>query len=73
MTQDQLAKVNEYLDTIGIENVKNIVVIADGATNGDVVRQLFKPHVILKEPGLIQETYNFDEEWWNKSYTGEKE
>lgn len=85
MTQEQIAKVNEGLAAIGIENVKNIVVIADGATNGDVIKSILHPykiceyeysvHVYMTEEDFWKSNYiiNCSTSWWKKSYTGDEE
>jgi len=85
MTQEQLAQVNEGLDAIGIENVKNIVVIAHGATNGDVIKIILHPykiceyeysvHVYMTEEDFWKSNYiiNCSMSWWKQPYTGDEE
>ena len=45
MTKEQLREVNKSLGEIGLENVQNIVLIKNGATNGDIIKGLYLGHV----------------------------
>ena len=51
--------------------INNSIPIYDNATNGDVIRTLFKPnHVKRTDDNVIVENYDFDKEWWNSLYKG---
>ena len=41
MTKEQLREFEKDLIKTGLENVKNIVLIKNGATNGDVIKELY--------------------------------
>ena len=42
--------------------------IPDNATNGDVIKTLFKPNWIRRMDDVVREEYEFDEVWWNAPY-----
>jgi hypothetical protein len=45
------------------------VEIPDNATNGDVIRTLFKPtHIEKTDDNVIVENYDFNKDWWNLPY-----
>ena len=49
--------------------INNGTPIPDNATNGDVIKAMFKPnHVERTEDNVIVEEYMFDKEWWNVPY-----
>lgn len=41
MTKEQLREVERDLVKTGLENIQNIVLIKNGATNGDVIKGLY--------------------------------
>lgn len=71
MTEEQLKDVNKTLDCLGVENVQNIILIKHGATNGDIIKAIFKCMVIAIANGkvYVEKIYfPFDEDWWNAPY-----
>ena len=48
--------------------IANGIPIPDNATNGDVIRALFKPNWIRRIDDVVREEYEFNEVWWNASY-----
>ena len=50
--------------------VHNGTPIPDNATNGDVLKALFKPNRVerIDEYDVIVENYDFNEDWWNSPY-----
>lgn len=79
----------EVFDTIWEQEKVNAIVISKGATNGDMIKLLFQnflfipceKHNLLQmllyednenQKGLIT-SIEFDLDWWNSSYEGEKE
>ena len=48
--------------------IANGTPIPDNATNGDVIRALFKPNWIRRMDDVVKEEYEFDEVWWNAPY-----
>ena len=48
--------------------IKNGTPIPDNATNGDVIKALFKPNWIRRMDDVVREEYEFDAEWWNAPY-----
>ena len=51
-----------------IDRVKEGIIIPDNATNGDVIKTLFKPNWIRRMDDVVREEYEFDAEWWNAPY-----
>ena len=68
MTSEQLIEVNKGIEEWGLENVKNIILIKSGATNGDVIKALFKPNWIRRMDDVVIEDYEFNADWWNAPY-----
>ena len=50
------------------EAVYNGTPIPDNATNGDVIKILFKPNWIRRMDDVVREEYEFDAEWWASLY-----
>ena len=49
--------------------IANGTPIPDNATNGQVIRTLFKPNRVERtDDDVIVENYDFNEEWWNAPY-----
>ena len=81
MTEEQLKDVNKALNNIGIENVQNIIIINNRATNGDIVKSMFPDAqidyheksdlvdsyvtVFIKDCDTCQD-YSYD--WWISPY-----
>ena len=74
----QLMEVNKGIEEMGLENIKNIILIKNRATNGDVVKAAF-PNAKIVETDLEVFLYTgtrekdediqiFDTEWWNAPY-----
>ena len=52
-----------------LDVLSRCVEIPDNATNGDVIRALFKPtHIEKTEDNVIVENYDFNKDWWNSPY-----
>lgn len=49
MTEEEVAKVNDTLNSIGIENVQNILLIKNGATIKDILKVIFPKIIWGKE------------------------
>lgn len=62
MTKEQIKDVNNALNSLGIENVQNILIIKEGATNGEVIKTMFND---FESALLLQIISN---EWWNAPY-----
>lgn len=71
MTSEQLTEVNKGIEEWGLENVENVILIKSGATNGDVIKALFKPNWIRRMDDVVREEYEFNEVWWNTPYKKE--
>jgi hypothetical protein len=75
MTREQLREFEKDLVKTGLENVQNIVLIKNGATNGDVIKVLY-PNVDIEIHNItvyvIFDMYSnvisFDLDWWNSPY-----
>ena len=52
MTSEQLREVEKDLVKTGLENVQNIVLIKNGATNGDIMK------IIFPKIGVYDEWYD---------------
>ena len=48
--------------------VLNGTPIPDNATNGGVIKAMFKPNRVERTDDVIVENYDFNEEWWNSPY-----
>ena len=52
-----------------IDDAPTIFEISDNATNGDVIKMIFKPNRVERtKDNVIVEEYMFDKDWWNSSY-----
>ena len=52
-----------------INAMPTIFEISDNATNGDVMKMIFKPNRIERtKDNVIVEEYTFDKDWWNLPY-----
>lgn len=49
-------------------SIKNGTPIPDNATNGEVLKTMFKPNRITRTDDVVREEYEFDEVWWNAPY-----
>ena len=60
----------QYEDVVQIplEVIANGTPIPDNATNGQVIRTLFKPNRVERTDDVIVENYDFSKEWLNASY-----
>ncbi len=72
MTREHLREVNKGLGEIGLENVQNIVLIKNGATNGDIIKTMF-PNVDIEIHNItvyviFDNVVSFDLDWWNALY-----
>ena len=78
MTKEQLREFEKDLIKIGLENVKNIVLIKNGATNGEVIKTTFdtaEEH--FYDEDRMVDVYGLDRsddpstfyaDWWNALY-----
>lgn len=83
MTREQLREFEKDLVKIGLENVKNIGLIKNGATNGDVIKGIFgitEEH--FYDEDRMVDVYGLDRtddpstfyaDWWNALYERYKE
>lgn len=55
------------------ETCRNGTPIPDNATNGEVLKTMFKPNRITRTDDVVREEYEFDEAWWNAPYKAESE
>lgn len=73
MTREHLKEVNKGLGEIGLENIQNIVLIKNGATNGDIIKTLF-PNIDIEIHNITvyvifdSNVISFDLDWWNALY-----
>lgn len=52
-----------------INAMPTIFEISDNATNGDVMKMMFKPNRVERtKDNVIVEEYTFDKDWWNSPY-----
>ena len=65
MTDKDLIQVNKHIEEVGLENIDNVVIIANNATNGEVIRTVFK-EIVYWSDGKISA------KWWNEKYKGDK-
>ena len=81
MTSEQLREVEKDLVKTGLENVQNIVLIKNGATNGDVISSIFNIDIknklvydditayeITVDLGTNWTTLRINKDWWNALY-----
>ena len=78
MTKEQLREVEKDLIKTGLENVQNIVLIKNGATNSDVIKGIFditEEH--FYDEDRMVDVYGLDRtddpstfyaDWWNALY-----
>ena len=78
MTKEQLREFEKDLIKIGLENVQNIVLIKNGATNGDIIKGFFgitEEH--FYDEDRMVDVYGLDRtddpstfyaDWWNALY-----
>lgn len=75
MTREQLREIEKDLVKTSLENVQNIVLIKNGATNGDIIKVIF-PNADIEIHNItvyvMFNTYSnvisFDLDWWNALY-----
>ena len=80
MTKEQLREFEKDLIKTGLENVQNIVLIKNGATNEDIIKVIF-PNIQISDSEIIKNVYtgipygeligaNIDcmREWWKELY-----
>lgn len=73
MTKEQLREVEKDLVKTGLENVQNIVLIKNGATNGDIIKAIF-PNIDIEIHNITayvifdSNVISFDLDWWNALY-----
>ena len=75
MTSEQLMEVNKGIEEWGLENVENVILIKNGATNGDVVKAMFPNGTTAKFVTFMrfidgEHYFNCSEDWWNAPYKG---
>ena len=73
MTNEQLMEVNKSIEEWGLENVENVILIKNGATNGDVVKAMFPNGTTAKFATFMrfidgEHYFNCSEDWWNALY-----
>lgn len=78
MTKEQLREVEKDLVKTGLENIQNIVLIKNGATNGNIIKEVFnitEEHFYDEDRmvdvyGLdrIDDPSTFYADWWNALY-----
>ena len=78
MTREQLREFEKDLVKTGLENVQNIVLIKNGATNSDVIKKIFgitEEH--FYDEDRMVDVYGLDRtddpstfyaDWWNALY-----
>ena len=70
MTKEQLREFEKDLVKTGLENVQNIILVKNGATNGDVIKGVFPDEEIYKG-GFgydLGDVCTIDFDWWNALY-----
>lgn len=71
---EEVLKTRYYTDYFGCgshkltETLDNATPIPDNATNGEVLKTLFKPNRITRTADIVREEYEFNEVWWNALY-----
>ena len=70
MTREQLMQVNKCIEKWDLENIENIILIKNVATNGDVVKEAFPNMKVDIASGVVKADRNtrFDLGWWNAPY-----
>ena len=63
---------SEYFAPSLVNVFKNGTPIHDNATNGDVVKTMFKPNRITRTDDTVYIGYDFTPEWWNTPYYNNK-
>ena len=78
MTKEQLREFEKDLVKTGLENVQNIVLIKNGATNGNIIKEVFditEEH--FYDEDRMVDVYGLDRsddpstfyaDWWNALY-----
>lgn len=76
MTKEQLREFEKDLIKIGLENIQNIMLIKNGATNGDIIKAIF-PNADIEIHNITvyvifdmrsNVVISFDLDWWNTLY-----
>ena len=75
MTNEQLMEVNKSIEEWGLENVENVILIKNGATNGDVIKVLY-PNADIEIHNITvyvifdmrSNVISFNLDWWNAPY-----
>ena len=60
--------VSDFINSKMYSMIRNGTPIPDNATNGDVIKALFKPKWIRRMDDVVREEYEFDAVWWNALY-----
>lgn len=78
MTREQLREVEKDLVKIGLENIQNIVLIKNGATNGEIIKTIFNiTEEHFYDEDRMVDVYGLDRkddpstfyaDWWNALY-----
>ena len=62
-------RVDEILNSMAEVINAPTIFDTDNATNGEVIRALFKPtHIEKTDDNVIVENYDFNKDWWNSPY-----
>lgn len=75
MTKERLRELEKDLVKTGLKNLQNVVLVKNGATNGDVIKAIF-PNIDIEIHNItvyvIFDMYSnvisFDLDWWNALY-----
>lgn len=78
MTKEQLREFEKDLVKTGLENVQNIVLIKNGATNGNIIKEIFDiTEEYFYDEDRMVDVYGLDRtddpstfyaDWWNALY-----
>ena len=78
MTKEQLREVEKDLVKTGLENIQNIVLIKNGATNGNIIKGIFDiTEEYFYDEDRMVDVYGLDRtddpstfyaDWWNALY-----
>ena len=78
MTKEQLREFEKDLVKTGLENVQNIVLIKNGATNGNIIKEVFNiTEEHFYDEDRMVDVYGLDRsddpstfyaDWWNALY-----
>lgn len=73
MTREQLREMEKDLLRIGLENIQNIILVKNNATNGDIIKALYPNERIghCEDCTDLGDIATFDDDWWNSSYKRE--